>query len=75
MSSVLRGALIGFGGVAEQGHLPGYLRDPRFEICAVVDPDQAARERAARASGQVPRGGLSVRGCWEILRREPRIRI
>jgi len=50
MSSVLRGALVGFGGVAEHGHLPGFLRDPRFEICAVVDPEQAARDRAARTS-------------------------
>ena len=63
MSSVLRGALIGFGGVAEQGHLPGYLRDPRFEICAVVDPDQAARERAARASGQAIRPYSSLAAC------------
>ncbi len=50
MSSVLRGALVGFGGVAEHGHLPGFLRDRRFEICAVVDPEQAARDRAARTS-------------------------
>lgn len=51
MSSVLRGALIGFGGAAELGHLPGYLRDPRFEIRAVVDPSPAAQESAARALG------------------------
>ena len=63
MSSALRGALIGFGGVAEQGHLPGYLRDPRFEICAVVDPDQAALERAARASGQRIRPYSSLAAC------------
>ena len=63
MSSVLRGALIGFGGVAEQGHLPGYLRDPRFEICAAVDPDQAARERVARASGQRIRPYSSLAAC------------
>jgi predicted dehydrogenase len=49
--SVLRGALVGFGGVAEHGHLPGFRSDSRFEICAVVDPEPAARERAARASG------------------------
>jgi len=63
MSSVLRGALIGFGGVAEQGHLPGYLRDSRFEICAAVDPDQAARERASRASGQRIRPYSSLAAC------------
>jgi predicted dehydrogenase len=48
---VLRGALIGFGGVAEHGHLPGLLCDPRFEICAVVDPEPMALERAANALG------------------------
>ncbi len=62
-SSVLRGALIGFGGVAEHGHLPGYLRDPRFEICAVVDPEQAARERAVRASGDRIRSYSSLAAC------------
>jgi predicted dehydrogenase len=63
MSSALRGALVGFGGVAEKGHLPGCLRDPRFEICAVVDPAQAARERAARTSGDRVRAYASLAAC------------
>lgn len=60
---VLRGALIGFGGVAERGHLPGYLRDPRFEICAVVDPEPAARERARRVCGSRIRPYASLAEC------------
>ena len=51
MSPSLAGALVGFGGVAERGHLPGYRRDPRFAIRAVCDPDRGARERARRALG------------------------
>lgn len=39
----LRGAIIGWGGVARQAHLPGFLNDPRMrgavEIVAVVDGD------------------------------------
>ncbi len=52
MSPSLAGALVGFGGVAERGHLPGYRRDPRFAIHAVCDPDPQARERARRALGE-----------------------
>ena len=61
--SVLRGALVGFGGVAEHGHLPGFQCDPRFEICAVVDPEQAARERAVRASSNRIRSYSSLGAC------------
>ncbi len=46
-----RGALIGFGGVARQAHLPGFLHDAatrsRFEIVAAVDPVAAALPVAA----------------------------
>jgi predicted dehydrogenase len=63
MRSVLRGALVGFGGVAEHGHLPAYLRDPRFEICAVVDPERAARQRATRATGDRIRPHASLEAC------------
>lgn len=62
-SSVLRGALIGFGGVAERGHLPGFLRDPRFEICAVVDPEPTARQRAVRACGDRVRPYSDLAAC------------
>jgi predicted dehydrogenase len=63
MRSVLRGALVGFGGVAEHGHLPAYSRDPRFEICAVVDPERTARERAIRATGDRIRPHASLEAC------------
>jgi predicted dehydrogenase len=49
--------------VAEHGHLPGYLRDPRFEIRAVVDPVQAARDRAGRASSAPLRPYSSLAAC------------
>lgn len=42
-----RGAILGFGAVAEHGHLPGWRGDPRFEIVAVADPSPARRARAA----------------------------
>jgi predicted dehydrogenase len=46
-----RGALIGFGGVARQAHLPGFQHDAatrsRFEIVAAVDPIAAASPVAA----------------------------
>ncbi len=34
----LRGAIVGFGGVALKAHLPVWLQDPRFRIDAVVEP-------------------------------------
>lgn len=42
----LRGALIGFGRVAENAHVPAYRRDPRFHLAAVAD---ASPERRAAA--------------------------
>lgn len=38
MNSPLRGAIVGFGAVAENGHLPGWHRDPRFDIVAIAEP-------------------------------------
>lgn len=46
MTPAWRGAIVGFGAVAEHGHLPGWLRDPRFAIVAVVEPDAARRDQA-----------------------------
>ena len=41
----LQGALIGFGFIAERGHVPAYLAVPqRFEIAAVADVCAARRE-------------------------------
>ena len=44
---MLRGAIIGFGAVAEHGHTPAYARSTEIEIVAVVDPT-AERRNAAR---------------------------
>ena len=44
---MLKGALVGFGKVAEFGHWPGYAATGEVEIVAVVDPSPARRERAA----------------------------
>src|SRR5215469_13428219 len=45
----LRGAISGFGQVAEQGHLPGWLRRPDVEIVAIHEPLAARRQAALRA--------------------------
>lgn len=46
----LRGAIVGFGFIAERGHLPAYLEHPeRFAITAVADTCAARREIARRA--------------------------
>jgi len=44
---VRRGALIGLGNVAVQGHLPGWLARPDVEIAAVTDARPALRAEAA----------------------------
>ena len=47
MSARLRGAIIGFGKVAEIAHLPVWLARDDVTIVAVAEPDAARRERAA----------------------------
>lgn len=47
--SVLRGAIIGFGEVARNGHWPAYLKSREAKIVAVVDRTEQ-RRRAARES-------------------------
>jgi predicted dehydrogenase len=47
--TVLRGAIVGFGAVAEHGHWPAYRESPDFRITAVVDPSAGRREAAVRA--------------------------
>ena len=44
-----RGALVGFGFIAENGHVPAYTRSEQLEIVAVADVCEARREVAARA--------------------------
>jgi predicted dehydrogenase len=47
MSRPLQGALIGFGFIAEKGHVPAYLAAPdQLEIVAVADVCAARREKA-----------------------------
>jgi len=47
MSRPLQGALIGFGFIAEKGHVPAYLAAPdQFQIVAVVDICAARRDKA-----------------------------
>jgi predicted dehydrogenase len=45
----LRGALVGYGFIAEGGHLPAYALHSDLEIVAVADVCEARRERAAIA--------------------------
>lgn len=47
----LRGAIIGFGNVAENAHLPVWQRSPHFSIEAVVEPNP---ERALKAQELLP---------------------
>ena len=46
MSRPLQGALIGFGFIAEKGHVPAYLAGDQLEIVAVADVCAARREKA-----------------------------
>src|SRR6266542_420441 len=49
MKSPLRGAVIGFGFIAQNGHVPAYLACPeRFSITTVADSCAARREPARK---------------------------
>lgn len=45
----LKGALVGFGKVAEAAHLPAFRDNPGFALEAVVEADPARRQAAAAA--------------------------
>jgi predicted dehydrogenase len=45
--TALRGAIIGFGNIAELGHFPTYAASTEVEIVAIVEPS-AARQAAAK---------------------------
>lgn len=47
----IEGALVGFGGVAEHGHLAGLRRHGGFAITSVAEPDAARRARARDVLG------------------------
>lgn len=40
--------MIGFGNMAEKGHLPGWLKEPRISLQAVCEPNPERRRRAGR---------------------------
>lgn len=44
-----KGAIVGFGFIAESGHLPAYQSRDDYEIAAIADVSPARREAAARA--------------------------
>lgn len=44
----LQGAIVGFGNMAEKGHLPGWMKDRRVSIRAVCDPESKRRKRARK---------------------------
>ncbi|MEW6439598.1 MAG: Gfo/Idh/MocA family oxidoreductase [bacterium] len=63
----LKGALLGFGKMAEHGHLPGWRAQPGASIEAVCDPDP---ERRRRASELLPRA-RTYASPEELYRTEP----
>jgi predicted dehydrogenase len=50
-SKELRVAVIGAGRWSERAHIPGWQRDPRVEVAAVVDIDADAAARVAKEFG------------------------
>lgn len=54
-SAAREGALVGFGGVAEHGHVPGYEQHGGFRIGCVAEPDPTRRERARQRLGPTVR--------------------
>jgi predicted dehydrogenase len=50
-SKELRVAVIGAGRWSERAHIPGWQRDPRVEVAAVVDLDADAAARVAKEFG------------------------
>lgn len=50
---IRRGAIIGFGQVAEHGHWPAYAASPSFEITTIVDPSAERRDAARRLDPRV----------------------
>ena len=50
-SKELRVAVVGAGRWAERAHIPGWQRDPRVEVAAVVDSDADLARRVAKEFG------------------------
>jgi predicted dehydrogenase len=66
MRALRHGAIIGFGNVAANGHLPGWREQSDFEIVAVSDPDA---QRRALAESLQP-GVRTYASADELLRCE-----
>jgi predicted dehydrogenase len=64
--SARRGALIGFGNVAEHGHLPGWLGRSDVKLIAMADPEPSRRKLAA----QLLPGIETYASSAELLRRQ-----
>ncbi|HEY6146410.1 MAG TPA: Gfo/Idh/MocA family oxidoreductase [Thermoanaerobaculia bacterium] len=63
---MLRGALVGLGNVARNGHLPAWLARPDVEIAAAADVAPGSREAAAE---MLP-GGVFYGSAEELLSEE-----
>lgn len=63
----MRGAIIGFGGVAEHGHLPAWRARSDMRIVAVAEPDP---DRRARAQSLLP-GAAIYDDAARLLRETP----
>jgi predicted dehydrogenase len=66
MTERLRGAIVGFGFIAEKGHVPAYASRGDFEIRAVAD---ACAARRAIAKAKVP-GARIYASAEELLAKE-----
>lgn len=49
-SRIYRTALIGLGDIAESGHVPALLNQPRFQLVALCDPSPIRRARLSNLS-------------------------
>ena len=57
----LRVGVIGTGRWAKMAHLPGWSRDPRGELVAVCDADEAVAAEAAGSSASPSTSPTTVR--------------
>jgi predicted dehydrogenase len=65
--SLRRTALLGFGNVAAEGHLPAWLQRSDFRLVAIADPSAARRDLAA---ARVPAARVYASAA-ELLKSEP----
>jgi predicted dehydrogenase len=66
MTAQRTGAIIGFGNVAANGHLPGWRERPEFQVVAVSEPDA---QRRGLAQSLLP-GVRTYASADELLSRE-----